>query len=96
MRLEDGAELAGGRVEAQLDLDVERLAVVGHRHDGEVSTAGPAGTVMRVSPKPTSVKRERGPVEVGGELVGDLDALGRGGGRAGPGRARCRGRGSRS
>ena len=35
-RLEDGADLAGGRVEAQLDLDAKAPAVVGHWHRGEV------------------------------------------------------------
>ena len=80
--LERGVDLPGGGVDAGLDVHVERLAVVGHRDGRLVVLAAGRDRQDRVAPADAG-ELEGAPVQVGVELVGDRDGLGRGGGRGG-------------
>ena len=74
-REEVSVDLAGVGIQTELDLDVERLVVVGHRHRGlEVLASGRDGD-DRVAEADLG-ELERRPVEVGVELIGDVDPLG--------------------
>ena len=77
-RVEMGIDLARGDIEAQLDLNIEGLAVVGHRDRGREVLAPARDRDVRVA-EPDLCELERGPVEVRVELVGDINLLGRGG-----------------
>ena len=81
-RLEYGAEDARGRIQADRDLDHERLAVLGHRHGGRVVLAIRRDDDVRVAEADTG-QLERAPVEVRIERVGDHDPLRGGRGRRG-------------
>ena len=70
------------RCSAGLDVHVERLAVVGHRHGRFVVLAAGRDREDRVA-EADAGELEGGPVQIGVELVGDGDVLGRGGGRGG-------------
>jgi hypothetical protein len=78
-RVEVGIDLAGGEVDAGLDLDLEVLAVVVHR-DGGLEVLGVGGDGDQVVAEADLGQGEGGPVEIGVELVGDGDDLGGGGG----------------
>jgi len=70
-RLEGGKDLAGGVVDARLDVDVKGFIVVGHRHRGlEMAAARRRHTDDGVA-EGYLAQLEGGPVEVGIELVGN-------------------------